>query len=237
MLQYYIDNALILFSSALVRLINLLYFRFRIRDIQSLRAQFKAIVNDTPGALLICPNHLTYLDSIIIQFALASPWYYMTHPRMYAWNLPKKANVKASHFFSFMCYLGKCILLPKREEPAAVKTTMQKIHWLLKKKEYVLLFPEGTRSLSGRINDQNFTYGAGELLHAAPGTKVLCVYLRGDHQIEKSKFPIRGETFSISLKLIEPKTEETGLRAGRDLSRKIIKHLIEMEQDYFIHRK
>lgn len=232
-LQYCIDNCLILFSYCLVRLINLFYFRFSLLNQKSLRRQFKDIVKNTQGALLICPNHLTYIDSLIIQFGIASLWAYITKPSTYAWNLPKKTNVKSSRFFTFMCYLGKCILLPGRNEPEAMKLTMDKMHYLLQKKQYILVFPEGTRSNTGRVDDQNFAYGAGELLQAVPGTKVLCVYMRGDNQVSKSKFPIRGEKFSVALKLIEPVTDEKGLRGSRDFSRQIINTLVEMEGEYF----
>jgi 1-acyl-sn-glycerol-3-phosphate acyltransferase len=132
-----------------------------------------------------------------------------------------------------MCYLGKCILLPNREDQSEIKIAMSKIRFLLENKQYILLFPEGTRSNTGRVDDQNFAYGSGELLQTVPGTKVLCVYMRGDHQTGKSKFPIRGEKFSISLKLIDPVTTEKGLRGSRDLSRQIVKTLVEMEQEYF----
>lgn len=232
-LQYYIDNALVLFSYFTIWLIQFFYFRFRVKNLKSLRRQFKAIVKNTPGALLICPNHLTYIDSLIIQFSLASPWTYALKPSRYAWNLPKKANVESSRFFRLMCYLGKCILLPSREEHHEVKVAMQKMQYLLKKKQYILLFPEGTRSKTGRVDHENFGYGAGELLQTVPGTPVLCVYMRGDHQTSNSKFPIRGENFSLSLKLIQPLTTEKSLRGNRDLSRQIIKTLVEMEQDYF----
>jgi 1-acyl-sn-glycerol-3-phosphate acyltransferase len=176
------------------------------------------------------------LDSLIIQLSIAPAWAYIFKPSFFAWNLPKKANVEKSLFFRIMCYLGKCILLPNREDKSEIKKAMDIIQFLLKNKQYILLFPEGTRSNTGRIDDQNFSYGAGELLQAVPSAKVLCIYQRGDEQVSKSKFPKRGETFSVYLKLIKPISHEKGLRGSRDLSRQIVKTLVDMEQEYFARK-
>lgn len=234
-LQLCVDYFFLIFSYFLIWAIGFFYFRLRLKDGKLLRQQFKEILNNLDAPLIICPNHLTYIDSAIIQYALASPWTYLIRPSCWAWNLPKKANVEKSLFFQLMCYLGKCILLPSYTESDAIKIALEKIEYLLKKGQCIMLFPEGTRSESGRVNDRDFGYGVGDLLQLVPQAKVLCIYMRGEHQVAKSKFPVEG-TITLSLKLLAPVSAENGLRGSRDLSRQVIKTLVEMEQEYFAAR-
>jgi hypothetical protein len=77
----------------------------------------------------------------------------------------------------------------------------------------------------------------GRICRSVPGCRVICVYLRGDHQQGYSRIPIRGERFRGSLSMIEPKTDHQGLRASRDVARQIAARLAEMEQEYFDDRK
>jgi 1-acyl-sn-glycerol-3-phosphate acyltransferase len=235
-LQLFIDYFFLLFSYFLIWVIGFFYFRLRLKDGKRLRQQFREILKNVNVPLIICPNHLTYIDSAVIQYALASPWTYLIQPSYWAWNLPKQVNVRKSLFFQIMCYLGKCILLPSRAESDAIKIAMRKIEYLLEKGQCIMIFPEGTRSESGRVNAHDFGYGVGELLQRVPRAKVLCVYMRGEHQMAKSKFPMRGERISISVKLVTPVSAESGLRGSRDLSRQVIKTLLEMEQEYFATR-
>jgi 1-acyl-sn-glycerol-3-phosphate acyltransferase len=110
---------------------------------------------------------------------------------------------------------------------------MQKMTYLLTHRHHVQIFPEGTRSKSGRINQEKFTRGAGQLLRKAPDTRVLCVYLRGHSQKASSDFPPQGENFFCALKSIAPQTVYTGLQADRDLTAQIMQTLAQMEQAYF----
>ena len=79
--------------------------------------------------------------------------------------------------------------------------------------------------------------GVGRICRAVPGCRVVCVYLRGDHQESYSEAPVRGEHFRGSLSVIEPKTDHKGLRASRDVARQIAARLSEMELEYFDDRK
>jgi hypothetical protein len=66
---------------------------------------------------------------------------------------------------------------------------------------------------------------------------VLCVYLRGDGQREMTDAPARGEVFRGRLALIEPKSDERGLRGSLDISRQIVGKLVELERDHFDDRQ
>ena len=96
-----------------------------------------------------------------------------------------------------------------------------------------MVFPEGTRSRSGRIEPKAGTYGVGKILQKMPNTRVLCFYLRGQNQRKFSFFPKKNEIFTGVMKEIKPTTEKKGLRGMKDISEQIINELHQMEQDYF----
>ena len=96
-----------------------------------------------------------------------------------------------------------------------------------------MIFPEGTRSRSGRINMQEFPYGVGRLVCNIPNCRVMTIYLRGDGQKTFSNFPRHGETFTLTAEECRPKTVLKGLRAQRDCAGQIIAYLAKMEKEYF----
>ena len=96
-----------------------------------------------------------------------------------------------------------------------------------------MIFPEGTRSRTGRITVETVSYGIGKIIKELPGCDVLCVYLRGASQDSYSHFPVKGETFSIDLELMAPVTKFKGLRAVRDYSAQVISRMKQMENRYF----
>jgi hypothetical protein len=96
-----------------------------------------------------------------------------------------------------------------------------------------LVFPEGGRSRSGRVDVEAAAYGVGRIVNALPGCRVLCVYLRGETQETFSDLPSRGERFHISVACIEPKSDRAGLRGSLDVARQITTRLAEMERSYF----
>lgn len=210
------------------------YFRYQLINLKDIRKQFKAIRKQNKHhGLLICPNHLTFIDSPLIMWALASPLTYMRHFFCCPWNLPKRSHVKQSRFFRVVCYLGKCILFPD-DRPEQVKSAMQKMVYLLNKGQYLMIFPEGTRSSQGRVNTDEFGYGVGQLLVESPKTHTLCVYIRANAQQKSSQFPAKGSKIHIDLEMIHPQSSETRPRAAaRDISRQIIQTLSNMEQKHF----
>ena len=89
---------------------------------------------------------------------------------------------------------------------------LEKVQHLLRSGEVVMVFPEGQRSRSARVELESAAYGVGRIVSSVPGCRVLCLYLRGDGQHEMSDAPARGEVFRGRLALIEPKSDERGLR-------------------------
>ena len=204
---------------------------YRIKNLEQIRKQFKQIKQSTSNGLLICPNHLTFLDSMILIWAFASPWTYLFHFRTLCWNLPKASHVKESKLYRVICFLGKCILID--QDPKASKLTMDKASYLLNQGQYVMVFPEGTRSNTGRINTENFIYGVGKLHIDSGLNQLLCVYLRGGSQTTASKMPKNGEHFTIEMKLIAANSDLNGRRAMRDVATHMINELVDLESQHF----
>jgi hypothetical protein len=93
----------------------------------------------------------------------------------------------------------------------------------------VLFSRGGGRSRSGRVERDAATYGPGRLLAAAPGTRVLCLYLRGERQAGMSDLPARGQRFRVAWTELEPSSEQEGLRRALDLTRQVLAALAALE--------
>jgi hypothetical protein len=119
-----------------------------------------------------------------------------------------------------------------------MKIVMEKCTYLLRRRQPLLIFPEGGRSRTARINAENFTYGVGRFVSSEEDVKVLCIYLRGDHQDTYTNIPRLGERFSIAIDVLTPqRTEHNGLRAQRHYAEQIINRLAKMEEAYFEARR
>ena len=204
--------------------------KYRINDLTQLRQQFSAIKKNHPGGLLICPNHLTYLDSILLIWAFSNPLNYVFNYRTLCWNLPKANHVHESWLYRAVCYLGKCLLIT--DDAQKSQQSMDKASHLLNSGQYVMVFPEGTRSKTGTINTEDYIYGVGKLHVDSEPNELLCVYLRGKNQTTSSKMPAKSERFTIQMQLVTITTELTGRRAMRDVSAQMIEQLVKMEANY-----
>jgi len=204
--------------------------KYRINDLKEVRHQFSQIKSSHPGGLLICPNHLTFLDSMLLIWAFSNPLTYAFNYRTMCWNLPKASHVQESWLYRSVCYLGKCLLITADAKQS--QQTMEQASYLLNSGQYVMVFPEGTRSKTGRINTENFIYGVGKLHVDSMPKELLCVYLRGKSQQSSSKMPIKSEQFHIQMQLVTITTTMTGRRAMRDVSTQMIEQLVKMEVNY-----
>ena len=218
------------------------YFRFvrgyRIRDVARVRAEFDAIRRDRSTPTVVCANHLTLIDSFILAWALRSPWGYLRDFDSLPWNTPERTNFAGTRLHSALVYLAKCIPITRGGRREDTGDVLNRVVHLLRRGELALLFPEGGRSRSGRVDtDGGGAWGVGRIVGATPGCRVLCVYLRGDAQTTSSAFPEKGDTFGVSLACIEPKSDFRGARRSRDLAEQIIAKLASMEQEYFGDRQ
>jgi hypothetical protein len=209
------------------------FMGYRVRDIARVRAEFAAAAGR--GPLLVCANHLTLIDSLIIQWALTPGWRLLARPDWFFWNLPDKYNMSVNVWIRLLGYFGKCVLVRRKGPPEEVRLSLDKVKYLMGRGQSVLVFPEGGRSRIGRVDTENFMYGVGRMLQDVPNARVLCVFARGVGQRVYTNYPRRGESFFVRVETMTPTTRHQGLRADRDLATQIIRHLSEMEQEYFAH--
>lgn len=207
--------------------------RYRVRRIREIRQAYQEIVKNSDGPVIICANHLTKIDSAILAWALAPIGTYMRSFRHFAWNLPERARYAGNAVLSAICYLGSCIPVDRGGSRDAVQRSMAKVSYLLKKGHALTIFPEGKRSLTGKLETTDYAYGVGRLVQQARNCKVLCVYLRGESQKGPTSIPRFGEQFYMDIKQIEPRTSQQGLRAAREIAGQIVTQLKAMEETYF----
>jgi Acyltransferase len=206
---------------------------YRIPGLARCRRRYRLFLEEGGGPVVICANHLTKIDSLLIMWALSPGWKWWFRPVLMPWNLPDKANFSGNAWIRMACYFGRCLPIIRRGPREEVRRVLEKVNVVLERGHAVLIFPEGGRSRLGRVDTDNFGYGVGTILQECPQARVLCVFLRGEKQREYSDLPQAGDRFHIDLRALHPKTENSGLRGARDLSTQIVQTLAGMEQDYF----
>lgn len=227
------------FGVSLVLLRGFLGYRWE--NLKAFRAKIRSLLESRDGPVILCPNHLTMIDSLLLIWAMTPAWKAFTKPRLFPWNTPEKKNFAHNAVLRFFCYIGKCLPVVRQGPPKQTKAFLDKVKLLLAKGQSLMMFPEGTRSPSGRVDTQNFAYGIGKIIddlrQDGLKPKVLCLYLRGRRQAGKSTVPPRGDRFFVDAEVVEPETSHRGLRAARDLATQIIHRLAEMEQQYFSRQR
>lgn len=209
---------------------------YKIHNLKEVRKTYKKLIK-TKQPILICPNHLTMIDSMILIWAWGSMLWYQFNYGKLSWNVPAVENFKNTWFRSVITYLSKCIAVDRQGSKEHHESVLKKTIYLIKLGHVFTYFPEGGRSRTARIDTENIRYGVGKLVEDIPNIKVICVYMRGDGQEEYSEIPKKGESFSIMFRELYPKTQHKGLRAHRDLSTQIIQTLKQMEDEYFAGRQ
>ena len=210
---------------------------YRIEGLKELRREYRKICLEQDGSMLVCANHLTMIDSFVIAWALGSPRWYFGHFRTLPWNVPERSIFAKTRVMRMLAYGLKCLPIERGGSRAEISKVLARLAYLLSTRNVALIFPEGGRSRTGRVEVSAAASGVGRVCRSVPGCRVICVYLRGDHQERYSGIPVRGEHFRGSVSIIEPKTDHHGLRASRDVARQISARLAEMEQEYFDDRK
>jgi len=214
-----------------------LVFRWRVEGASELRRTYREIREKSRAPLLICANHLTMLDSFVLGWALGGSWFYLTHFSALPWNTPERVHFASTWWKRTLTYLLKCVPITRGSDRKEVALVLEKVEYLLKLGEAVMVFPEGARSRSARVELENAAWGVGRIVSSVPGCRVLCVYLRGNGQHEMTDAPAVGEVFRGRTALIEPKSDQRGLRGSLDISRQIVAKLVELERSHFDDRK
>jgi len=153
--------------------------RWRIEGMAAARREYRSLWGARDGPLLVCANHLTMIDSALIAWALGSPGWFLAHYGALPWNVPERRNFGGSLASRLLVYLMKCVPVTRGGDRAEVAGALGRLVHLLGRGEAVLVFPEGGRSRSGRVDVENATYGVGRMIGDLPRCRVLCIYLRG----------------------------------------------------------
>ncbi len=214
-------------------LVMRLGFGWRFRDTAGARALYAKLLREDRRPLLVAANHLTMADSPLIAWGLGSAFSHVRRYRGLPWNVPEQSRVESSWLWRALAYLAKCLPIPRGGDRRVVAQVLARLEQEMRRGEAVLMFPEGGRSRSGRIDTESVAQGVGRLIQELGDCRVLCVYMRGDAQRTWSNLPARGDTFSIAASLVEPRTALRGVRASRDLVKQVVEHLVRMEGDYF----
>jgi hypothetical protein len=209
------------------------YFRWRIEDVGELRRQYAELRRESSAPLLICPNHLTMLDSAVVAHALGSAPWYLLHYASMPWNVPERRHFASNWWKRALVFMMKCVPVERGGDRKAVGMSLDRIAYVMERGDAALVFAEGQRSRTGRIDPQATTYGIGRIVKSLPRCRVLCLYLRGSEQETWSNLPARNQSFRVTIDCFEPKTDHRGLRGSVDLSRQILTRLAELEQRHF----
>jgi len=210
---------------------------YRIERLAEVRRESREIRARSSAPILVCANHLTMIDSFLIAWALGNPLWLILHFSALPWNVPERLNFAARPWQKAAIYVLKCIPIHRGGQRSEVAGVLTRVAHLLGGNESVLIFPEGGRSRSGRVEISNAATGVGRVIRSFPDCRVLCVYLRGERQRAYSFLPERGDRFYAAVSEIEPKTDAVGLRGSRDLVRQVVRRLSEMETEYFDGRE
>lgn len=221
----------------LIAPLNVLFIRtmgYKVRDLKRLRKTCFGEFARHNGPWIICANHLTMVDSMILTYAMFSLFLHFSHFRWIPWNLPERDNFQRNRILAVLCYLAKCIPVNRGGNREEMKRSLDRCDSVLAEGQNLLIFPEGGRSRTGRVDKQGFSYGAGRFVQEFSDCRILCIYLRGDEQKSFGTIPRFREHFTMAVKVLEVRRPAfEGLRVQREYAGQIIECLAAMEEEYF----
>ena len=133
------------------------FLRFSVRGLENVPRE---------GALLVASNHLSYLDPVVVGNAFPRELHYMAKSDLFEIPL----------FSSLIRFYNAFPVERGRADLKALETTLR----LLKEGKAVLIFPEGTRSRTGRL--QRAKGGVGVIAYKAK-VPVLPTYISGTQKV------------------------------------------------------
>jgi len=145
-----------------------LFYRFRAYNVSAL---------DTPGPVLLLPNHVSWWDWVLVGVCLEDDWRFVT----------SSTTAEAS-------WLHKFVMVNRRTFPVDMNSPFAVKHMaeFLQKGGRLVLFPEGRMSSTGSL--MKLFDGTGFLiLKTKP--KVITAYIRGAQQLPLSRSPGQTQWF------------------------------------------
>lgn len=178
-----------------------LFVRFLARIIVKLlfRVDVKGVKHIPPeGAFLIAPNHISFLDPVVVGAFVPRDLHYMARASLF--EIP---------FLGWL--LGICQTFPVRKDRPQPQT-MKKAISVLKEGKGLLIFPEGTRNTTGKLKKGGPGLGMLASISGAPviptnisGTEKALPVDAGWIRLEKVRVQFGKPVFPDEFKANEPK--------------------------------
>ena len=210
---------------------------YKIRNASRVRHRFRAMLRESDAPVLICANHLTMVDSALVAWALGGAWWSVFNFRWVPWNLPETRNFATGGISQLAVWLTKCIPIKRGGRREDVSIVLRRVQHLLSRGETALIFAEGGRSRTGRVQLDSVAHGMGRIAASVAGCRALCVYMRGDRQRTWSALPVIGDSFYVDIDMFQPTSDRSGIRRSRDFASQIADRLVRMEEKYFARRQ
>lgn len=148
------------FSSGILVLFAHLGWRLRVRGVENLPQH---------GAFILAPNHLSFLDGPLVLSALP-----------YTVRCETFFIGQADFFIgTWLRYLAKLMKVIPLDTGAQLVKAMQASAYVLRNKKSICIFPEGARSVDGKLKE--FKKGVG-ILVAELNVSVVPVYIDGTYE-------------------------------------------------------
>ena len=200
------------------------FYRFLYRMAQPVfgwLVKFEAIGREyipQEGGTLIMSNHVSYLDPIFLGAAVTRELHYMARDDLFQPKL----------WGDFLTYMNAFPV--KRGEPdlRALRTTLS----LLEKNQLVLIFPEGTRGINGKLGEP--VEGAGFIVHRT-NVPVIPAFVKGTEiilprnakGIKRAKVSVY---FGQQLELSELRNLPRGREAYKLIAQEIMRNIAELKE-------
>jgi 1-acyl-sn-glycerol-3-phosphate acyltransferase len=195
-------------------------FPLGILIISGVRVKITGLENiDRKAVYVFASNHSSHLDITALQ-----------------WGVPNrlsmifKKELARIPFFGWQLYLGPYVVIDRKDPHAAMKSLTEAKKVMDKKKISVLVFPEGTRSLTGEI--QSFKRGAFYLASHS-GYPIVPVTINGTNKImPKGTFKLKRGTIYLHFDKPIPTDNIRSKKDELALMQKVREIMISNKKDY-----
>lgn len=147
--------------------------RLWLRGYYQMRTEGLENIQDEHMSYVFTPNHSSHFDTLSIMAALPEHLVHKTFP-----------VAAKDYFFNkwWRCIISRTLIncIPF-DRKLRVDEGMQKCHEVLSGRGSLLIFPEGTRSPDGKL--QEFKAGVGQLVAAQHRVRAIPTYIEGAHAI------------------------------------------------------
>ena len=107
---------------------------YQVNDLALIRQNVRDLMKAHPGPWLICANHLTLIDSVILAYAMIPTYRYMVEFKSLPWNVPEQMNFNRNLLVGLICFLTKCIPIVRGGDRGRTQIHADKMHLSFKQR-------------------------------------------------------------------------------------------------------